>query len=72
MVECRHCFTILDLEMKVSGLVSLTSRPLYLERNTRYPLNRRLGGLQSRSGRCGVEKHNFLLDAQPVARRYTD
>jgi hypothetical protein len=24
-----------------------------------YPLGRRLGGLQSRSGRCGIEK-NFL------------
>jgi hypothetical protein len=31
------------------------------EKEPRYPLTRRLGGLQSRSGRCGVEKNLLLL-----------
>jgi hypothetical protein len=40
-------------------------------------MDRRLGGPQSRSGRCGEEKH-FVLPGiepsavQPVARLYTD
>jgi hypothetical protein len=42
-----------------------------------YPLDRRLSGLQSRSGRCGEEKGlslagNLTLVVQPVARRCTD
>jgi hypothetical protein len=44
----------------------------------RYPLDRRLSGLQSRSGYCGVEK-NLLprLESKPdrpvaIARRYID
>jgi hypothetical protein len=48
--------------------------------NLRYPLNRRLDGHQSRSGRCG-EETSLLLQlvtnpdssaVQPIARRYTD
>jgi hypothetical protein len=41
-------------------------------------LDRRLGGPQSRSGRCGIEKYllplprNRTQDVQPVARRYSD
>jgi hypothetical protein len=62
-------------------VVSFTLRPLYpREKNPRYPLYRRLGGLQSRSGRLGEVK---ILDpygdsnsnpsvVQPVASRYTD
>jgi hypothetical protein len=46
----------------------------------RYPLDRRLGGPQSRSGRCGEEKILHPtgtriptpLVVQPVASRYTD
>jgi hypothetical protein len=30
-------------------------------KSPRYPLDRKLGGLQSRSGRCGVEKNPLLL-----------
>jgi hypothetical protein len=42
-----------------------------------HPLNRRLGGPQSRSGRCGEEKNlalavNQTPAIQPVSRRYTD
>jgi len=38
-------------------MVSLTPRPLYLRgKNPWYPLNRRLGGPQSRSGRSDREK----------------
>jgi hypothetical protein len=62
-----------------SCIVSFTSRPLYARGNSaRYPLDRRLGGFQSRSWHCGLEK-NFLpptgnrnLAVQPLARRYID
>jgi hypothetical protein len=42
-----------------------------------YPLDRRLGRLQSRSGRYGEKKNlalaeNRTVAVQPVARRYTD
>jgi hypothetical protein len=39
-------------------VISFTPRPLYLQENCPwYPLNRRLGGPQSRSGRGGEEKN---------------
>jgi hypothetical protein len=39
-------------------VVSFTARPLYLHgKNPWYPLDRRLGGPQSRSG-CGGEENN--------------
>jgi hypothetical protein len=39
-------------------MVSLTSRPLYLRRNSpRYSVDRRLRGPQSRSRRCEEEKN---------------
>jgi hypothetical protein len=62
-------------------VVSFTPRPLYPRgKSPRYPLDRRLGGPQSRSARRGEEK---ILDptgtriptssvVQPVASRYTD
>jgi hypothetical protein len=60
---------------------SFTSRPLYPQRkNLQYPLDRRLGGPQSRSGRRGEEKiHDPTGIRTPtypssnvVASRYTD
>jgi hypothetical protein len=44
------------------------------EKNPRYSLDRRLGGPQNRSGRCGEEKRlahsgNPTPAVQPVARR---
>jgi hypothetical protein len=47
------------------------------ETSPRYPLDRRLGGPQSRSGRCRDEGNLTLAGnqtpvVQPVARRYTD
>jgi hypothetical protein len=58
-------------------VVSFTPRTLYPQgKSTWYPLDRRLGALQSRSGRGGEEK-NFhpLLGleppiVQPLAQRY--
>jgi hypothetical protein len=51
-------------------------RPLYLRgKSPRYPLDRRLGRPQSRSGRRGEEKilgPTGTLVVQPVASRYTD
>jgi hypothetical protein len=50
MEELRYSSTIPDVGTRWTWVVSLRSRPLY----PRYPLNRRLGGPQSQSGRCGV------------------
>jgi hypothetical protein len=50
---------ILDLGTRCRWVVSFTPRPLYLKGKSRwYPLNRRLGGPQSRSG-CSGEEKNF-------------
>jgi hypothetical protein len=47
----------LDLDTSCRWVVSFTSRPLYPRgKSPRYPLLRRLGGPQSRSGRRGEEK----------------
>jgi hypothetical protein len=41
-------------------VVSFTPRPLYPKgKSPWYPLDRRLGGPQSRSGRCGEEKKSI-------------
>jgi hypothetical protein len=54
---------------------SFTPRPLYpWGKSPRYPLDMRLGGLESRSGRCGEEKHlapagNRTPAVHPVSRR---
>jgi hypothetical protein len=62
-------------------VVSFTLRPLYPQgKSRRYPLDRRLGGPQSRSGRRGEEKildptgtrNSDPLVVQPVASHYTD
>jgi hypothetical protein len=66
----------LDLGTSWRLVVNFTPRPLYPRgKSPRYPLDRRLRGPQSRSGRFGEEK---ILDptgiriVQPVASRYTD
>jgi hypothetical protein len=58
-------------------VVSFTHRPLCLQvKSPRYPLDRKLGGPQSRSGRCGDEKNSQPMPRleppiiQPVAERY--
>jgi hypothetical protein len=52
-------------------VVSFTPRPLYPQgKSPWHPLDRRLGGHQSRSGRDGEEKP-WTPIVQPVARRYT-
>jgi hypothetical protein len=77
MGEWRYSSTVLDLGIRLRGMVSFTPRPLYLRRSPQYPLERRLGGPQGRSGRCGEEKNlasagNRTPAVQLVARRYTD
>jgi hypothetical protein len=59
-------------------VVSFTPRPLYSHgKSPWYPLDRRLGGPQSRSGRGGEEKNSQPLPGletpiiQPIAQRYT-
>jgi hypothetical protein len=50
---------ILDLGTRWNWVVSFTPQPLYpKEKSTWYPLVRRLGGSQSRSGRGGEEKNS--------------
>jgi hypothetical protein len=70
----------LDVGTSWRSVVSFTPRPIYPRgKSPRYPLDRRLGGPQSWSGRC-EEK---ILDltgtrpptsavTQPVASRYTE
>jgi hypothetical protein len=62
----------------MESVVSFTPRQLYPQgKNPWYPLDRRLGGPQSRSGRGGEEKNSKPLPGletpiiQPVAQRYT-
>jgi hypothetical protein len=70
----------LDLGTSWRWVVSLTPQPLYPRgKSPRYPLDRRLGGPQSQSGKFEEEK---ILDptgtrtpspvVQPIASRYTD
>jgi hypothetical protein len=71
----------LELGTSWRSVVSFTPRPIYSRgKSPRYPVDRRLGGPQSRSGRHGEVK---ILDTtgdsnsdpsvvQPVASRYTD
>jgi hypothetical protein len=68
---------ILDLGTRWRWVVSFTPRPLYPQgMRPCYPLDRRLSGPQSRSGRGGEEKNSYPLPAlelpiiQPVAQRY--
>jgi hypothetical protein len=57
--EWRHISTHCDLDTRWMWVVSFTPRPLYpLGKSPWYPLDRRLGGPQSRSGRGGEEKNS--------------
>jgi hypothetical protein len=59
-VEDLHSF--FDLGTRCRRVVNFTPRPLYPQGNRPwYPLDRRLGGPQSRSGHGGEEK-----DSQPL------
>jgi hypothetical protein len=50
---------LFDLGTRWRWVVSFTPRPLYLQgKSLCYPLDRRLGGSQSRSGRGGEEKNS--------------
>jgi hypothetical protein len=67
---------ILDLGTRWRRVVRFTRRLLYPQaKSLWYSLDRRLGGLQSRSGRGGEEKNSQLLPGleppiiQPVAQR---
>jgi hypothetical protein len=70
---------ILDLGTRWRWVVSFTPRPLYHQgKSPWYPLDRRLGGPQSRSGRGDEEKNSQPLSRlelpiiHPVAQRYTN
>jgi hypothetical protein len=69
---------ILDLSTRWRWVVSSTPRPLYTQgKNPWYPLDRRPGGHQSRSGYVGEEKISQPLSGleppiiRPVAQSYT-
>jgi hypothetical protein len=68
---------ILDLGTRWNCVVSFTARILYPQGNSPwYPLDRRLSGLQNRSGRGGEENSQLLSGLelpifQAVAQRYT-
>jgi hypothetical protein len=55
--EWRYSATILDVGTRWRRMVSIMTRPLYSRgKSPWYSFNRRLGGPQSRSGSCDVEK----------------
>jgi hypothetical protein len=57
MGDCMYRSTFSDLGTNWSWVISFTPRPLYLRgKSPRWPLYRRFGGPQSRSGRHGEEK----------------
>jgi hypothetical protein len=61
MGEWRYGSTFLDLCTRWGWVTNITPLPLYvLGKSPQYPLIRRLGGPQSRSGRCGEEKNPAL------------
>jgi hypothetical protein len=67
-----------DVGIRLRWVVSLTLRPFYPQgKSFWYPLDRRLGGAQNRSGLGGDEKNSQPLAGlelpivQPVAQRYT-
>jgi hypothetical protein len=69
---------ILDIGTRWRWVVSFTPRLFYRQgKSPWYPLDRKLSGTQSRSGRGGEEKNSQLLPGleppiiQPVAQRYT-
>jgi hypothetical protein len=69
---------IFDVDTRWRWGVSFMLRPLYPQEKSHWcPLNRRVDGPQSRSGRGGVEKNSRPLPGleppiiQPVAQRYT-
>jgi hypothetical protein len=69
---------ILDLGIRWRWTISFKSRPLYPQEKSRwYPLDRRLDGPQSQSGRGGEVKNSQPLPGlepsiiQPVGPRYT-
>jgi hypothetical protein len=62
MGEWRYSSSILHLGISWRWVDIFTHRQLYLRgKSPRYPLDRRLGGPQSRYGRCGVQKHFLPL-----------
>jgi hypothetical protein len=73
--EWMYSSSILNLSTRWWA-ISFTPRPLYTEgKSLRYPLDRRLGGPQNLSGRCGEEKNPLLYqESNPgrAARSYTD
>jgi hypothetical protein len=75
---CRDPY-FLDLGPSWRWVVSFTPLPLYQRgQSPPYPLNRRLGGPQSGSGRCGEnscphrDSNSDPSVVQSVANRYTD
>jgi hypothetical protein len=78
MREWMYMFTILDLGTRRRWEVCFTSLSLYPQgRSPRYTWNMRLGGPESRYGRCGEKKNltpagNQTPDFQLIARRYSD
>jgi hypothetical protein len=62
MGEWKYSSTFFDLDIRWRGVGSFTTGKLYPRRKSpQYPLDRRLGGPQSRPGRCGVEKNLLPL-----------
>jgi hypothetical protein len=70
--EWRYSSYVLDLGNRWTWVVSFTPLPIYPRgMGTRYPLDRRLGWYQYRSGKsCNARNRNQIV--QPVVCRNTD
>jgi hypothetical protein len=61
MKDWRCSSTIIDLDTRCRWVVSFKPRPIYPRRDSpRYPLDRRLGGPESRSERYGKGREKFF------------
>jgi len=70
--DLRYSST-LSLTLELDGVGGQRHAPATLPSGkTRYPLHRRLGGPQRRSGRVWKFSSSLGFDPQPVASRYTD
>jgi hypothetical protein len=73
MEQWRFSSSILDFSTRTRWIISFTPWPLYHQGNRlQYPFEMKLGGPQSRSGRCGENKNVVLSGIEPGPARSTE
>jgi hypothetical protein len=70
MLESWYGYTLLDICTRLRWVVSFTPRPLYSRsKSCRYALDKKLGEIQSRSGRFGEEKSIYPAGNKLIRER---